>query len=659
MNKTILAIGLVLLLGILPMKAQAPLKSGKPLMSSAESGLAPLGVTMGIASLPVGAAYISADAKGPSIFLLARNGVPAGRGLFYATMEGINKAGGQFVFSPLVKIKPYWGKPSKMPAYGCVFSYKGSIFSLWAESKMTLALASFNPETRELSKVASVPFEGLEGVHQLSACENADGSIELMAIVSDGSKYRVDRAADESWYDGRHIYKGAISKGGARSAVIKDPLKGGSFVDVAPTDFIIAPTGVVRLKDDFLGADGWLLVNRFGVLGWKDASAPGRGSARDASGRQIRYHANGPRAASVRLRSGEMVVFMGGEGSLSSCTFEGMGQDGPLFSEPRTVLQRNGTLYTGSLGVPSVVDWDGDGASDIICGNSEGRILFFKNLGSDASPAYSGFAEEVSCEGEPICIRPGYMGVQGPFEAIWGYMCPTVFDWNGDGLLDIVFSDSRGKLEVMLNAGSKGSPYLKRPFCLEEDGLEIKGLWRVKPGVAKIGDRICVVNMDGDGALHLWWKADERSLSDGGQLRLADGSPITSYKAGAKLDGGYGRLKLNLFDWDADGDLDLVVGTAGPSCLPRPSAGLPNRKQVLQVFWLENIGSDAKPLFGELRGFYVDGKDLYLGGHANSPAPCMLGDTSAGANLVVGCESGRLFWLNRTDLTEFTLKDRQ
>ncbi len=637
--------------------AQPALRSGKPIMSADEKGLAPLGVTQAIATRPIGIAYVSAESASPSLFLMVRSGVPTARGIFYSTMEGTEKAGGRFVFSPPAKLKPYWGKPSNMPSYGCVFQFKGRVFSYWAEENASLALASFNPETREVTKVASVPFEGLEGIHYLSAIEGPGGTLELTALVNDGSKYRVDRQKDESWYDGAHIYKGAIARGGVRRAVVKDLLKGGRFEEAVPQDFMISPTGTVRIKDDFLGADGYLVVNRFGSVLWSDKS--GKHYVRDGAGKQIRYHAIGPSAVALCLRSGETVVFMGGEGSISSCSFEGMGQDGPLFSGLRTVLQSKGALYTGSLGVPEVVDWDDDGLLDVVCGNSEGRILFFRNTGSNVAPRFSGFPEELRCEGEPICIRPGYIGVQGPFEAVWGYMCPAVFDWNGDSRPDIVFSDSRGKLEVMLR---RPDGDLARPFSLKEDGLEIHGLWRVKPAVTTIGGRICVVNLDGDGALHRWWKTDEDSLEDGGTLLHVDGKPITTYTAKADRDGSLGRVKINLYDWDGDGDLDLILGTPGQTCLPHPEKGIPNGKvlkqQMMQVFFLENKGSDAKPRFADPVGFYVNGEDLPLGGHANAPVPCMLGDISLGANLLVGCESGRLMWISRGDLTTFTIKDR-
>ena len=52
--------------------AQAPLRSGKPVMSSDPEGVAPLGVLQAIASLPVGSAYLRASDTNPSVFLLAK-----------------------------------------------------------------------------------------------------------------------------------------------------------------------------------------------------------------------------------------------------------------------------------------------------------------------------------------------------------------------------------------------------------------------------------------------------------------------------------------------------------------------------------------------------------------------------------------------------------
>ena len=67
----------------------------------------------------------------------------------------------------------------------------------------------------------------------------------------------------------------------------------------------------------------------------------------------------------------------------------------------------------------------------------------------------------------------------------------------------------------------------------------------------------------------------------------------------------------------------------------------------MQVLYFENLGNWRFALPKQLQ---VDGKPFYLGAHSNAPEPCMLGDTSKGPNLVVGCESGKYFFFDRNRL---------
>src|SRR5690606_33552540 len=138
----------------------------------------------------------------------------------------------------------------------------------------------------------------------------------------------------------------------------------------------------------------------------------------------------------------------------------------PIFESPQHLLQEVPNLYGGSLVVPSVVDWDGDGKLDIISGTSPGYIYFFKNIGTNQQPQYSD-PVPLKAGDKIIHVHPGYKeDIQGPGEARWGYTCPTVIDWDNNGLPDILTGDSRGKFMVYLNKGTINKPVLESEHTL-------------------------------------------------------------------------------------------------------------------------------------------------------------------------------------------------
>ncbi|MCA9449771.1 MAG: VCBS repeat-containing protein, partial [Candidatus Omnitrophica bacterium] len=321
----------------------------------------------------------------------------------------------------------------------------------------------------------------------------------------------------------------------------------------------------------------------------------------------------------------------------------------PVFEDPVPALQAEADLYAGSLPVPNAVDWDGDGDLDIVAGNSEGFVLFFENAGSNADPKYRS-GVHLKAGGETVHIQPGYrLDIQGPFESRWGYVCPTVADWNEDGLPDLLMSDSTARHFLYLNAGEKTEPRLDHAKPLYLDGLELHGTWRVKPGVAKLGDRMAYVALDDDDQFHLYWRIDDQHLEEGGKLRLEDGSPIGANFLSA---GGSGRLKINLHDWDQDGKVDLIVGTPRHGSVPNPEAGLPQSLGLpgSAVLFLKNTSSNAAPRYRFPIILKFRGENLYFGQHACGPATVEF-STEKGADLAVGAESGRIHYFARKDLS--------
>ena len=128
-------------------------------------------------------------------------------------------------------------------------------------------------------------------------------------------------------------------------------------------------------------------------------------------------------------------LIVGGEGGLYFYAFSGEFSPAgkPIYAPPVYALEEPADLYAGTLPVPNAVDWDGDGDIDLVAGNSEGRVLFFENTGGNQAPAFQP-GTPIQADGHPIHIQPGYRDdIQGPGEARWGYTCPAVLDWNGDG----------------------------------------------------------------------------------------------------------------------------------------------------------------------------------------------------------------------------------
>ena len=334
-----------------------------------------------------------------------------------------------------------------------------------------------------------------------------------------------------------------------------------------------------------------------------------------------------------------------GEGSLYFYRFTGIwaATGAPVFAEPVSVLQERADLYAGTLPSPTTVDWNGDGSLDILAGNSEGFVLFFENIGSNQAPRFLP-ATRVQAGGREIQVQAGYSGsLQGLQEARWGYLSPNAIDWNDDGTLDLITGDITGDYMIYLNRGTKSEPRLDAAHSLYCDGIDLHGMWRCRPAVAKISGRMALVIVDGDDHFHLYWRIDDYNVEDGGKLKLADGKFIgTSGGVGGKS----GRCKLDLFDWNGDGHLDFVIGTGRVVSIPDRETGLP-----MPTIGVKTLGTPLLMLNTGRNTFerpvpFRDeaGKIIQPGGaHETGAVGTLLGRD--GPNLLICNEAGRMFLL--------------
>ncbi|WP_321471836.1 VCBS repeat-containing protein [uncultured Paludibaculum sp.] len=622
--------------------------SGQPIPVGSPDRRGPLGV--GLTSYPVGWANVT-NATHPDLFAVAgRLSFPTGL-FFYpwrsVTSEGIPVFGNRIeVATPI--------EAGTMPIC-TVVQANGSVwgFFLW---KSEIVVAELDKDKRKFVESSRIALAGLpRDPSAISALPQPGGRWNFVLSVSDGNNAPPpgagSRHAEFVPYDGAGIWRGGTPRFSLWSVIQGTP-----------------PQRLTRPGEEILWTAGTLSSGSFGpghetsvlsgswfgdIYYYRNADRNGvsleaRRHAVDEEGVALRNPIAGtyPVAYPNRATQGSDII-AGGEGALQIYRFTGRfnAEGSPVFRQPAPVLQQDADLFAGSLSVPTVVDWDGDGVLDIVAGNSEGRILFFRNQGSNRAPAMAA-AVPLSAGGREIHVEPGYKGdIQGPGEARWGYISPNVFDWNGDGLPDILTSDSTARHYVYLNHGTRRAPKLDHDRTLYLDGLDLHGTWRVRPGIAKLDGRTAYVALDDQDEFHLYWRRDNFNLADGGKLHMEDGTPIRSNFLSA---GGTGRSKIELVDWDGDGVTDLLVGTPKHHSIPNPKTGLPRALGLpgTMVLFLKNVGSNHEPKFRFPVGLKHNGENIYLGHHEIGASSGLLGP-GRGMNLVVSREDGRLFFFQR------------
>ena len=174
------------------------------------------------------------------------------------------------------------------------------------------------------------------------------------------------------------------------------------------------------------------------------------------------------------------------------------------YAQAVLIHKRNPELSVGSAAVSVLCDWNGDGALDLVVGDASGDISLFENIGTPNQPRFS-LPVKLSVGSNPIRIQAGATGsIQVPAEAKCGYICPTVADWNNDGLPDLILSDVTGRHTLFLNVGARTNPQLEEGKFILISGQPLQPVWRV---------RSRAIDWDGDGAVEYLTLSDKCILT--------------------------------------------------------------------------------------------------------------------------------------------------
>jgi hypothetical protein len=113
------------------------------------------------------------------------------------------------------------------------------------------------------------------------------------------------------------------------------------------------------------------------------------------------------------------------------------------FGTPRRLELGGALIKVLGDAAPVVADWDGDGKPDLIVGAEDGSVVWYRNVGSRKEPKLEDARQIVAKS--PL----GWGGDEKRGPRDWGLRVkPCVFDWDGDGRLDLLLGDRCGSFNA-------------------------------------------------------------------------------------------------------------------------------------------------------------------------------------------------------------------
>ena len=188
----------------------------------------------------------------------------------------------------------------------------------------------------------------------------------------------------------------------------------------------------------------------------------------------------------------------------------------------------------------TVADWDHDGLLDLMVNSIWGKVVWYRNIGTKTQPKLAeAMPVEVEWEGDQPHLAWGWLRPSGKELLTQWRTTPVVFDWNHDGITDLLMLDNEGY------------------FCFYER--------------TKIGDTLKLL-------------PPKRVFLDS-----KTGEPI---RLNERTAGGSGRRKITVVDYDGDGAVDFLANST--------NADFWRQTKAENGFWyFENRGPiDERPISG-------------------------------------------------------------
>lgn len=266
---------------------------------------------------------------------------------------------------------------------------------------------------------------------------------------------------------------------------------------------------------------------------------------------------------------------------------------------------KNGSkdLFLPIWASPFPIDFDGDGILDLLIGDENGDVLFFRGTGL-GSPVME-FVSILTASGKRQFLRVGPM-------AGFGYASPSSADWANIGRTDLVIGEINGYVWLFTNDGDETFSSYGRAH--NDTGVPIRTFaLSASPSIGDWdGDMLLdLIIGDAMGYIHFWKRNDVAgdmfNFTDMGYL-MVDSLPlkVSSY------------AKPYVDDWNADGDLDILIGEESGRVLYYENDGdgtLTYRGNLTNILGGDvKVSNNAAPqgvgYYGSIRG-YKGGTGIY------------------------------------------------